>query len=101
FELARQPSLLLSFCGMIRLFCALLCLLVAFRAMAGNWPQFRGPKGDGHSTAKNLPTTWTETENVRWKTPIEGKAWSSPVLWGDQLWLTTAPEDGTQLFAIC
>src|SRR5881394_48386 len=78
---------------------ALIC--VVCRVSADNWPQFRGPTGDGHSAAKNLPTTWSESQNVRWKTPIEGKAWSSPVIEGDQIWLTTAPEDGTQLFAIC
>ncbi|HKQ39615.1 MAG TPA: PQQ-binding-like beta-propeller repeat protein [Verrucomicrobiae bacterium] len=85
---------------MIRVLFALLCLACTALA-ADHWPQFRGPTGDGHATARNLPTTWTETENVRWKTPIHGKAWSSPVVWGDQIWVTTAPEDGTQLFAVC
>jgi outer membrane protein assembly factor BamB len=66
-----------------------------------NWPQFRGPKGDGHSEAKGLPLTWSETENVRWKAPIHGKAWSSPVIWDNQVWVTTAPEEGTHLYAIC
>jgi outer membrane protein assembly factor BamB len=66
-----------------------------------NWPQFRGPKGDGHSDAKGLPLAWSETENVKWKTPIHGKAWSSPVIWGNQVWVTTAPEEGTRLHAIC
>jgi outer membrane protein assembly factor BamB len=66
-----------------------------------NWPEFRGPHGDGHSNATGLPLTWSETENVRWKTPIHGKAWSSPVIWGGQIWLTTATEDGKQLFAVC
>ena len=47
-----------------------------------------------------LPTTWSETEHVRWKTPIHGKGWSSPVIWGDQIWLTTATEDGKQMSAI-
>jgi outer membrane protein assembly factor BamB len=66
-----------------------------------NWPQFRGPRGDGHSDAKALPLTWSETENVKWKAPIHGKAWSSPVIWGSQVWVTTAPEEGTRLHAIC
>ncbi|HEY2911064.1 MAG TPA: PQQ-binding-like beta-propeller repeat protein [Gemmataceae bacterium] len=57
-----------------------------------NWPSFRGPTGDGLSDAKNLPTVWSETENIRWKTPIHGKGWSSPVVWGDQVWITTADE---------
>lgn len=59
---------------------------------ADNWPQFRGPTGDGHSSAKNLPVTWSETENIRWKTAIHDKGWSSPVIWGDQIWLTTVKE---------
>lgn len=45
--------------------------------------------------------TWSETENVKWKTPIHGRAWSSPVVWGDQVWFTSASEDGHELFAIC
>lgn len=61
---------------------------------ADNWPGFRGPSGDGTSDAKGVPITWSETENVRWKTPIHGKAWSSPVVWGDQVWVTTADEVG-------
>jgi outer membrane protein assembly factor BamB len=66
-----------------------------------NWPEFRGPHGDGHAEASGLPVRWSEQENVRWKTPIHGKGWSSPVVWGDQIWLTTAPKDGTQRFAVC
>ncbi|MBI4664537.1 MAG: PQQ-binding-like beta-propeller repeat protein [Verrucomicrobia bacterium] len=65
------------------------------------WPQFRGPTGDGHSDAKGLPWTWSETNRVAWKTPLPGRAWSSPVIWGDQIWLTTATEDGTKLSAVC
>ena len=68
---------------------------------ADNWPQFRGPEGNGHSDAKGLPLTWSEQNNVRWKTPIHGRAWSSPVVWGEQIWLTTAPEEGTRLYAVC
>ena len=71
-------------------------------ARAGdNWPSFRGPTGDGHSDSQGLPLTWSETENVKWKTPIDGKGWSSPVVWNGQIWLTTAPEDGKKLRAIC
>lgn len=67
----------------------------------GTWPQFRGPHGDGTSDAKGLPIKWSEDENVVWKTPIHGKAWSSPVILGKQIWMTSATEDGRQLFAIC
>jgi outer membrane protein assembly factor BamB len=81
---------------------SLLLLCTALGAAASNWPQFRGPNGDGHAPASaRPPTTWSETNNVKWKTSIHGKAWSSPVVWDDQIWLTTATEDGKQLFAIC
>ena len=66
---------------------------------AENWSEFRGPRGEGHSAAA-LPLEWSETKGVKWKTAIRGKAWSSPVVWENQIWLTTAPADGKQLFAI-
>jgi outer membrane protein assembly factor BamB len=74
-----------------------------YSAMANdtNWPEFRGPHGDGTSTTIGLPLTWSETDHVAWKTPIHGKAWSSPVVWGSQAWFTTANEDGRELFAVC
>jgi outer membrane protein assembly factor BamB len=68
---------------------------------ADNWPQFRGPNGDGMSDAKGLPTKWSEKENVKWKTSLHDKGWSSPVVWGDQIWVTAAAEDGTKDYAIC
>lgn len=55
-----------------------------------DWPQFRGPSGDGHSSARNVPTRWSSTENVAWKTPIPGRGWSSPVLHRGRLYLTSA-----------
>jgi outer membrane protein assembly factor BamB len=66
-----------------------------------NWPEFRGPQGDGHSDAVGLPIRWSESENIRWKTPIHDKGWSSPVIWESQIWLTTATADGKKLFAVC
>lgn len=54
------------------------------------WPQFRGPTGQGHTDVVDLPLTWSESENVRWKTDIAGEGHSSPVISGDQIWLTTA-----------
>ena len=65
------------------------------------WNQFRGPNGDGVSLATNLPVQFGESKNVRWKTAIHDEGWSSPVVWGDQIWLTTGRRDGSQLFAIC
>jgi outer membrane protein assembly factor BamB len=65
-----------------------------------NWPEFRGAGGTGHAHAKGLPVRWSETENITWKVPVRGKAWSSPVVWGNQVWVTTAPADGKELFAL-
>lgn len=84
-----------------------LCLVMPFLVMLSvaaaeeNWPEFRGPRGDGTSDATNLPVEFSETKNVAWKTPIKGKAWSSPVIWGRQIWLTSATEDGKELYALC
>ncbi|MEK6334714.1 MAG: PQQ-binding-like beta-propeller repeat protein [Acidobacteriota bacterium] len=61
-------------------------------AWAANWPQWRGPGGMGVSTEKNLPAEWSTTKNIKWKTPIAGRAHSSPVVWGNRIFLTTAIE---------
>lgn len=74
---------------------------LACATAADNWPQFRGPGGDGHSGAKGLPLTWSETNNVKWKIAIHDKGWSSPVIWDNQIWLTTATDEGGKLFALC
>ena len=66
-----------------------------------NWNQFRGPNGDGTTSAKDLPIEFNDNKNIRWKTPIHDKGYSSPVIWENQIWLTTARADGTELFAIC
>jgi outer membrane protein assembly factor BamB len=79
----------------------IIALLAPVAAAGENWPQFRGPSGDGHSDATGLPLSWSETENIAWKTPIHDRGWSSPVVWQDQIWLTTATADGHQMFAVC
>jgi outer membrane protein assembly factor BamB len=66
-----------------------------------NWPEYRGPTGDGQAVGAKLPAEISEEKNVKWKTLIHGKGWSSPVVWGDQIWLTTATEDGKTMSAIC
>ena len=80
---------------------AVLAFLVATAFAGDNWPQFRGPAGDGHATARDLPVEWSESKNVRWKTEIHDKGWASPVIWNDQIWLTTAKADGTEMYVIC
>ncbi|NQU23301.1 MAG: PQQ-binding-like beta-propeller repeat protein [Candidatus Nealsonbacteria bacterium] len=66
-----------------------------------HWDQFRGPGGDGQAGSASLPIQWSETDGVAWKTPIHGRSWSSPVIWGRQIWMTSATKDGKQLFAVC
>lgn len=65
------------------------------------WPQFRGPTGDGRSPSVGLPLEWSESKNVTWKTGIPGLGWSSPVVSGNQVWLTTASPNGGELSAVC
>lgn len=65
------------------------------------WAEFRGASGTGHSPATGLPREWSETQNVVWKTPIRGLGWSSPVVWGKQIWLTSATPDGKELYVLC
>ncbi len=75
---------------------------IAATARGGDtWPEFRGPTADGHAEATGLPLTWSETENIAWSTAIHGYGWSSPVVWGDRVWMTTGTDDGKELFAIC
>jgi outer membrane protein assembly factor BamB len=82
---------------MRNLFFTLLTLIVVLPLAAQNtdsWPSFRGPSGDGRSTAKNVPIHWSESEHIAWKTPIPGRGWSSPVVMDNRVWLTTADTAG-------
>jgi outer membrane protein assembly factor BamB len=85
----------------------LVAVLVATNAFFGfarandtDWPQFRGPRGDGHSFTNELPTQFNDKEKVRWKTPVLGKAWSSPIMGGSLIWLSNANEEGTELSVV-
>ncbi len=91
-----MPSLVLRYSVMLL---ACVCCVISAPAQE-NWPDWRGPAADGHTEATGLPIQWSETENVAWKTPIHGLGHSTPVVWGDQIWLTTAPQDGTILYAL-
>lgn len=75
-------------------------LVAASLLLGWQWPEFRGPNGTGHAAERGLPLTWSETEHVRWKTAVHGRAWSSPVVLDRQVWVTTATPDGRQLFAV-
>ena len=68
---------------------------------ASDWPQFRGPDGQGHSDARGVPLQWSETRSVKWKTALPGQGWSSPVVWENQIWMTSADASGKSLHALC
>jgi len=70
-------------------------LLISVAAVhAENWPQFRGPTHQGLSAERSIPSHWSSTSNVLWKTAIPGESWSSPIVWGDRVFVTTATENG-------
>src|SRR5215467_12928184 len=71
--------------------CAIILFLCEF-SWAENWPQWRGPRGDGISSDMNVPVRWSEKESISWKIPIPGKGLSSPVVWGDRIFITTCLE---------
>jgi len=79
----------------------------AFSMVHADWPEFRGPWGNGYASAPGeskpigIPLRWSEAENVQWKTEIPHRGWSTPVVMGGQVWLTTATVDGREFFAIC
>lgn len=78
--------------GLILIFGAAAIFNTSVGAAGSNWPQWRGPTGQGISSEKNLPAVWSPTKNIKWKTPIAGRAHSSPIVWGNRLFLTTAIE---------
>ncbi len=83
------------------IFCLLLLLpLLITRVHADNWPQWRGPRGDGVSTETGIATRWSKTENVRWRTALPGQAGATPVVWNDRIFLTSADGDDLVLIAI-
>ena len=88
-------------------FSALIFLALSGTAARADWPEFRGPRGDGHVSASGgnkpigLPLHWSETSNIKWKTEIPHRGWSTPVIMNGKVWLTTASVDGHDFFAIC
>tara|TARA_B100000900_G_scaffold179345_1_gene151959 strand:+ start:1345 stop:2595 length:1251 start_codon:yes stop_codon:yes gene_type:complete len=65
------------------------------------WSQFRGHYGNGIIKSTSAPINWSENTNIDWSTPIHDRGWSSPVIWNDQIWMTTATKDGNKMYAIC
>lgn len=78
-----------------------IAVLIALPCSAENWPGFRGPTGQGVSREKNLPLTWSLSENVAWRVEVPGIGWSSPVVWENRVFLTSATPDGTVCQVIC
>lgn len=77
-----------------------LLVLSSGATRGSDWPQFRGPDGQGHSTATGLPVSWNESENIRWKVPVPGSGWSSPALLDGKIWLTSAVDGGKSLHVL-
>src|SRR5262245_48701280 len=76
-------------------------LLCAPAALAEDWPGWRGPRGDGTSAERGVPVKWGKDENIAWKTPIPGIGHSSPVVYGDRVFVTTCLLDAKQRLLIC
>jgi outer membrane protein assembly factor BamB len=83
------------------LWLALTLSLAAPAVRAEEWPAWRGPRGDGTSRETNIPVRWGKTENIAWKTAIPGVGHSSPVVWGERIFLTTCLEDKLQRVLLC
>ena len=81
--------------------CLLLILNTFTVTVAQNWPSFRGPNGDGTSTEASLPTRWDSITNVIWKVEVPGKGYSSPVIWKEKLFITTALEETHEKILLC
>jgi outer membrane protein assembly factor BamB len=79
--------------------CGVLCLATA--ALAGNWPRFRGPNGTGTAEDKDIPVTFSDTQGVLWKTALPGHGNSSPIIWGDRLFVQSATEDAKERMLLC
>lgn len=90
-----RSALILCFALVVN-FCSTSCCLAG-----ESWWQFLGPDGNGHAKWADLPVHWTDGKNVVWRTAIHDHGWSSPVVYGDQIWLTTATTDGHKLYAVC
>jgi outer membrane protein assembly factor BamB len=82
--------------------CVILCglVVISMPAYAGNWPQWRGPQGNGVSEEKGLPLTWNDQTNIVWKCSLPGEGASTPVVWDDALYLTAQKEENLLLLRI-
>lgn len=93
----KMPSYLFSFASVLL---ASMIVMPSLLQAEDNWTRFRGPNGTGHSVATNLPAKW-DKGSVAWKTELKGVGQSSPVNWGDKLFVTSASEDGKERYIFC
>ncbi|MGE3805316.1 MAG: PQQ-binding-like beta-propeller repeat protein [Gemmataceae bacterium] len=98
FPSSGQPAIL---AGMMMLRTLMMLLVLAPSLRAENWPRWRGPDGSGLSSETRLPTRWSPTEQVAWKIEIPGEGSSSPILWGEKIFLTSARERGRARLVHC
>ena len=71
-----------------------IALCLTLETPAADWPQFRGPTGQGHATDASIPVTWDDQQGIAWRVPVEGLGWSSPVVAGERIYLTSAVPQG-------
>src|SRR5579859_5903239 len=81
-------------------FAIAILFFVPVSSVAQEWTRFRGPNGTGISEAKSIPTTWME-KDINWKVSLPGDGHSSPVLWGDKIFLTSADGEAGKVFVLC
>ncbi len=85
----------------MRLVCLLPFVIFAHSLLAENWPGWRGPRGDGTSLEKNIPTEWSDIKNIAWKTLIPGKSHASPIVWEDLVFVVTCIEEEQERRLLC
>ncbi len=88
-----------------KIFTTVILFLISFLSGkaqdSNNWTHFRGSTMDGHAAVEKAPLHWSDSTNVVWKVPVKGKGWSSPVVFGNQIWLTSATDDGKEFYTFC
>src|SRR2546427_484823 len=86
---------------MLRVATAAALLFLASASRAGNWPAWRGADGMGNCAEKDLPLRWSSTENVRWKVALPDRGNSTPIIWGERIFLTQATDKGRKRATLC
>ncbi len=101
FDTTQSKSTEMNFKSISCLAFAAFVFLYSNPSGAQDWTHFRGTNMDGHAQVNTAPLHWTDTTNIEWKTPVKGLGWSSPVVFGNQIWLTSAAHDGKEFYTFC